>query len=269
MKYLLLVPGLLVLLGLSGCPVEPENELSEGREPGDCTDGADNDGDGDYDCVDEGCAGSPDCSGDDDDAVDDDDATADDDDAAANEPPNNPDVSIVPGHPEDIDQLQCNISIASEDPDGDTVYYRWLWTRNGEPFASDLPVIEDYDTTQGEEWSCQVYAFDGTEEVASNVYTVTVIGDNQPPASPVIDVTPDFPNANQPLNCSIVTASTDPEGDPITYEFRWLADSVETSNVSSEVAASETSAGQLWECFVTPWDGYGNGIPGTDSVVIE
>ena len=33
----------------------------EGTEPGDCTDRADNDGDGLFDCDDEGCAGSPDC----------------------------------------------------------------------------------------------------------------------------------------------------------------------------------------------------------------
>ena len=36
-------------------------EKSEGTSPGDCTDGADNDGDGDFDCNDDGCIGSPDC----------------------------------------------------------------------------------------------------------------------------------------------------------------------------------------------------------------
>jgi formylglycine-generating enzyme required for sulfatase activity len=43
------------------------SEQTEGRELGDCSDGADNDADGLYDCLDEGCDGSPDCSGDDDD----------------------------------------------------------------------------------------------------------------------------------------------------------------------------------------------------------
>jgi len=36
-------------------------ERQEGTEVGDCTDGADNDGDGDFDCIDSGCFGSPDC----------------------------------------------------------------------------------------------------------------------------------------------------------------------------------------------------------------
>ncbi len=46
-----------------------------GDEPNECSDGADNDRDGLFDCDDPGCAASPDCDGvaDDDDAVDDDD----------------------------------------------------------------------------------------------------------------------------------------------------------------------------------------------------
>jgi len=35
---------------------------TEGRNPGECSDAADNDGDGDFDCDDEDCSGSPDCA---------------------------------------------------------------------------------------------------------------------------------------------------------------------------------------------------------------
>ena len=38
--------------------------LFEGNEPGECTDGADNDADGLYDCADPNCAGAPICQGD-------------------------------------------------------------------------------------------------------------------------------------------------------------------------------------------------------------
>ncbi|MBN4049528.1 hypothetical protein JYT86_00560 [bacterium AH-315-N03] len=44
-------------LALVGCT------SGEGTEVGDCTDRADNDGDGLFDCADPGCAGSPDCLG--------------------------------------------------------------------------------------------------------------------------------------------------------------------------------------------------------------
>jgi len=54
----------------------------EGTEVGDCADGADNDGDGLFDCDDDGCAGAPDCGGEGDadtDADSDTDADADGD----------------------------------------------------------------------------------------------------------------------------------------------------------------------------------------------
>ena len=50
---------IIFLLAL-GCRNTAE-ERSEGTEVGDCTDRADNDGDGLFDCDDDGCSGSPDC----------------------------------------------------------------------------------------------------------------------------------------------------------------------------------------------------------------
>ena len=52
-------------------------QLVEGSNAGECSDGADNDADGSYDCADSDCAEAPDCGGDDDDTGDDD--TGDDD----------------------------------------------------------------------------------------------------------------------------------------------------------------------------------------------
>ena len=75
-------PALLVLLlsclalVLTACPTrapQPEEEEEfEGDEPGECSDGADNDQDGFYDCDDQDCWTAPDCTGDDDSAEDDD-----------------------------------------------------------------------------------------------------------------------------------------------------------------------------------------------------
>jgi hypothetical protein len=77
--------------------------LYEGDEPGECSDGADNDQDGLYDCNDPNCEGAPDCEeGDDDDATtppdDDDDATTpppDDDDDDATPSPTAPNITNV------------------------------------------------------------------------------------------------------------------------------------------------------------------------------
>lgn len=45
---------------LGGCFLLFDGD-TEGQEPGDCSDAADNDGDGDFDCNDAGCFGSPVC----------------------------------------------------------------------------------------------------------------------------------------------------------------------------------------------------------------
>ena len=48
----------LILLAGTACSFDRE---FEGDEPGECTDGADNDRDGDFDCDDKDCIGGPDC----------------------------------------------------------------------------------------------------------------------------------------------------------------------------------------------------------------
>ncbi|MEM9190207.1 MAG: hypothetical protein AAGF12_13565 [Myxococcota bacterium] len=58
---ILLGAGLLV--GACGSDSRPGGSGGEGRAAGDCTDGADNDGDGLFDCNDPGCTGAPACGG--------------------------------------------------------------------------------------------------------------------------------------------------------------------------------------------------------------
>jgi len=74
---------LVMLLGfMAGCLGEDQIPV-EGDEPGECTDGTDNDQDGVVDCADDGCAVDVTCTGDDDDTAGDDDDTAGDDDDTA------------------------------------------------------------------------------------------------------------------------------------------------------------------------------------------
>ena len=82
----------LLLLCLPGC------EDIEGNQPGECTDGADNDSNGYFDCDDRSCFGAPDCTGegpDDDDAADDDDTTNDDDDTSIDDDDTGDDDDLV------------------------------------------------------------------------------------------------------------------------------------------------------------------------------
>lgn len=53
----------LCALALAACGGAESDARSEGTQPGDCDDAADNDGDGAFDCDDSGCSGSPKCPG--------------------------------------------------------------------------------------------------------------------------------------------------------------------------------------------------------------
>ena len=78
MTSMLRALGLVALMiGLYSCSSDVEE--FEGDEPGECEDRADNDRDGAFDCDDDGCSGSPSCSGGDGDADADVDAETDTD----------------------------------------------------------------------------------------------------------------------------------------------------------------------------------------------
>ena len=90
----LLIP-ILFMLSCTGDKVQ-----TEGMNPGECDDGADNDGDGDYDCNDSDCSGAPICE------EDTDTGTSDPD--TGDEDTNNPDTDTEDTDTEDTD---------TEDPD--------------------------------------------------------------------------------------------------------------------------------------------------------
>ncbi len=82
----LAVAGLLWACGAGGDDDDDEPTEFEGDAAGECSDAADNDQDGLFDCADPDCAGAPNCTGGgDDDAGDDDSATGDDDSAAGDD----------------------------------------------------------------------------------------------------------------------------------------------------------------------------------------
>ena len=63
-KTIFLGLALATLSGCGGCDDEAlaPAPIIEGTQPGDCNDGADNDGDGLFDCDDTSCQGSPICA---------------------------------------------------------------------------------------------------------------------------------------------------------------------------------------------------------------
>ncbi len=92
---------------------------------------------------------------------------------------------------------------------------------------------------------------------------------NVPPTAPVVFITPNPTYDNDTLICSIIIPSTDPDNDSISYTFTWVLNGSETDIITNTVPSIETSPNDVWQCFVTPFDGTDPGEVGSDTVVIQ
>ncbi|MAA80605.1 MAG: hypothetical protein CL916_15220, partial [Deltaproteobacteria bacterium] len=90
---------------------------------------------------------------------------------------------------------------------------------------------------------------------------------NNPPTQPSISISPSSADAQDDL-LLIYGASSDADGDPITYSIEWLKDGVLTSHTGDTIPSSETMAGEIWTAKVTPNDGYTDGMIAQESVEI-
>jgi hypothetical protein len=92
---------------------------------------------------------------------------------------------------------------------------------------------------------------------------------NVPPTAPVVIITPTPAYDNDTLICSIILPSTDPDNDSISYIFSWVLNGSLTDIITNDVPSIETKPGDVWQCFVTPFDGIDSGEIGSDTVIIQ
>ena len=92
--------------------------------------------------------------------------------------------------------------------------------------------------------------------------------------APVVEVTPADAVEGDDLTCTVTTASTDADGDSMTYAFAWDVDGVDYASAadsaySSVVDGADVSDGEEWTCEVTASDGTASGSAGSDSVTTD
>lgn len=226
--------ALLVLFGCGGAKDAP----AEGTAAGDCSDAADNDADGLFDCDDDGCAGSPDCEGSDENAA-----------------PSGAAIAIEPAAPADADDLRCVIVTEATDPNGDAVTYTYAWSKNGADAGIATDTVSEALTTGGDTWTCTVTPTDGALSGAPASATVTIAQGNRAPSAPTVSITPAEPTDDDVLTCVIDTESVDPDGDLVSYAYAWSVDGGDAGITSASVNAALTEVGQQWTCGVTASDG--------------
>jgi len=253
----------------------------EGDDPGECSDLADNDENGFFDCDDEGCIGAleclegPDSPGTCSDGVDNDrDDLLDCEDPGCleapecrlNIPPTAPEVVIDPLAPTTADSLSCSITVNSHDADGDAVEYTVAWSEGGIDAGIDTFTVAAELTTRGEVWSCSVTPSDGLDVGESGTVAVSI--DNFVPTEPVVAVIPGYPTDRDNLECQITVPSEDADGDPVTYQYIWSRGTASPDGTVSWQASGvtgnvvpwvETAAYDTWLCTVVPSDGLTTG----------
>jgi hypothetical protein len=181
-------------------------------------------------------------------------------------------VTVSPTTVYTNDTLSATVSAA--DADGDTLSYPSAWYVDGtlarSGTSSTLSGLTHFNRDQ--DVTVTVTASDGVATDSATSPTVTV--SNTPPTAPTIEVTPADPVAGDALTCSVVTASTDADGDPITYTFDWDADGVAYTSAidsltDSVVNGADVGAGETWYCDVLADDGTLASPSTSDSVTVQ
>jgi hypothetical protein len=194
-----------------------------------------------------------------------------------NSPPTAPAVDVTPGVPFTTDDLLCTVTTQSTDPDGDVITYTYQWYKDGalqqtRATTALSDTLSSASTSKGEVWECVVTPNDGTLEGPSDEDQVTI--QNSPPTAPVVDITPDIPFTTNDLVCTIITQSTDPDGDAVTYTYQWYRDgglqkTTTTTALSDTLSSASTARDEIWRCVVIPNDTFIDGTSDEDQVTIQ
>lgn len=183
-----------------------------------------------------------------------------------NSTPSATSVAVSPNPPTHNAPVSATVT-GWTDADGDAAGYLYSWYVNGSLVSSaatlDASLIKTYDIV----W-VTVTPYDGaaagTPLTAPSVQVI-----NQTPSAPSVSISPNPAQPEDNLTCNLVTSSTDPDGDPITYVYSWYDNGVLTGYISSVLPYTATADGDRWECQATASDGTASATSGAASVLVE
>ncbi|MEC8425744.1 MAG: hypothetical protein VX000_18295, partial [Myxococcota bacterium] len=190
-----------------------------------------------------------------------------------NTPPTVSTPSLTPAIAYTNDTITANVTTSDDDGDSVGLSYDWMVDGVSVQTGSDNTLDGTTWFDKGQDVRVTVTADDGddTTDAASPTRTVA----NTPPAAPVVAIDPADPVEGEDLYCAVTTASTDADGDTVTYRMGWTVDAVAYSSALTTTWADDTAdgldtrAGEVWECTATPTDGDDDGGTASDAVRVE
>ncbi len=165
-------------------------------------------------------------------------------------------------------------SVTASDADGDNITYSYVWYVDSALVAetsSSISGVTYFD--RGQSVYLSVTPSDGTDTGAPvNSNTITI--SNTPPTAPTALISPQSPvEGIDDLICELDIASTDADGDTITYWVDWKVDTVPYSGSTSTyytgdtVPTSDIFAQEQWECTLYADDATASSYT-TDTVTV-
>jgi hypothetical protein len=174
-------------------------------------------------------------------------------------------VTLSPAAPRTNDVLTA--TAGATDPEGDALTLTYAWSVNGTEVQNGAANTLDgaVHFAKDDVVTVLVTADDGASTGTGSA-SVTVL--NTAPTAPVIAISPEEPVEGDALTCTIVTPSTDADGDAITYAYAWDVDGAASGFTTATVPEGETVADETWSCEVVAGDGRSTGGPATTSALI-
>lgn len=178
-------------------------------------------------------------------------------------------LALSPSSPTTTDSIGATFT--TTDADDDTVTGTVSWTVDGTS-AGTGRTLSSSAFEKGDVVRASVVASDGTDTSAARTASVTIV--NSAPTTPGVSMSPCSPTTSQAVQCRIARASTDADGDSISYRFSWTINgrsftgTTRTTYAGDTVPASATSARDVLRCSVTASDDSATSSAGVGSATV-
>ncbi|MBI5529174.1 MAG: VCBS repeat-containing protein [Deltaproteobacteria bacterium] len=168
------------------------------------------------------------------------------------------------------EKVELKIAGQPADPDGDKPNLRFRWHRDGKPVAAlnDQQVVPASEIRKNQTWKVEMWADDGELSGPGNVRYF--YSKNTPPAKPQIALNTRTPRAADGLTVSVEKPATDPDGDKVSYRYRWhrFGQEMEAFRERTGLKPADLKKGEVWTVAVTPWDGEAEGERASETAAV-
>jgi len=148
-----------------------------------------------------------------------------------NSPPVITSVNVLPEMPDRESDL--NLIIQSNDPNGDSIIYRYQWIKNDEDIVGENKnTYKPEDLKKGDIVQVRIIPSDGKEE-GKPFLSAPVKILNAPPVIEEVWIEPKMPTAKE--NLRAFEKSVDADGDPIYFTYQWEKNGVVSLDERKEI----------------------------------